>query len=59
MVQRSAASRPSMIEPAYRAMQIKNAVPVVLLVFLAPVFPVAAHSLEELQGQLGDREKYF
>jgi protein SCO1 len=40
-------------------MQIKNSVPLALLLLLAPVFPLAAHSLEELQGQLGDREKYF
>ena len=40
-------------------MQIKNSILVVLLLFLAPVLPLAAHSLEELQGQLGDREKYF
>ena len=30
-----------------------------LLLLLGPAFPLAAHSLEELQGQLGDREKYF
>ena len=29
------------------------------LALLALIFPLAAHSLEELQGQLGDREKYF
>ena len=40
-------------------MQVKNAILAFLLLLLAPVFPVAAHSLEELQGQLGDREKYF
>jgi protein SCO1/2 len=40
-------------------MQIKNSVPLSLLLLLPPVFPLAAHSLEELQGQLGDREKYF
>jgi protein SCO1 len=31
----------------------------VLLLVLAPAFPLGAHSLEELQAQLGDREKYF
>ena len=40
-------------------MQIKNSISGVLLMLLAPVLPLAAHSLEELQGQLGDREKYF
>jgi protein SCO1 len=61
MVRRSAASRPSMIEPAGRAMHIKNskAIVLLLLLLLAPIFPLAAHSLEELQGELGDREKYF
>jgi protein SCO1/2 len=49
----------SMIQPACRAMHIKNLTATVLLVLLTPVLPVAAHSLEELQGQLGEREKYF
>jgi protein SCO1 len=49
----------SMIQPACRAMHMKNLTATVLLVLLTPVLPVAAHSLEELQGQLGDREKYF
>jgi protein SCO1 len=40
-------------------MQSKNSVAVLLLLLLAPALPLAAHSLEELQGQLGDREKYF
>jgi protein SCO1/2 len=46
------------IQPADGAMEIKNSTALVLLL-LAPVLPLAAHSLEELQGQLGDREKYF
>jgi len=40
-------------------MQIKISTLVVLLLLLAPVLPLSGHSLEELQGQLGDREKYF
>jgi protein SCO1 len=40
-------------------MHIKNLMAIVLLLLLAPIFPLAPHSLEELQGQLGDREKYF
>jgi len=40
-------------------MPIKNSLAVALLLLLAPVLPLAAHSLEELQGQLGDEEKYF
>jgi len=40
-------------------MQIRNSILVVVLLLLAPVLPLAAHSLEELQGQLGEREKYF
>jgi protein SCO1/2 len=40
-------------------MQIKISTHVMLLLLLGPAFPLAAHSLEELQGQLGDREKYF
>jgi protein SCO1/2 len=40
-------------------MHIKSLMVVVLLLPLAPVLPVAAHSLEELEGQLGEREKYF
>jgi protein SCO1/2 len=40
-------------------MQTANAILVSLLLLLAPVLPSAAHSLEELEGQLGDREKYF
>ena len=48
-----------MIQPACRAMETTKAILFVLLSVVAPVFPLAAHSLEELQGQLGDREKYF
>jgi protein SCO1/2 len=40
-------------------MQIKDSLAVALLLLLAPVLPLAAHSLEELQGELGDQEKYF
>ena len=40
-------------------MQIMISTLVMLLLLLGPAFPLAAHSLEELQGQLGDREKYF
>jgi protein SCO1 len=40
-------------------MHIKSLMVVVLLLPLAPVLPVAGHSLEELEGQLGEREKYF
>jgi protein SCO1/2 len=40
-------------------MRVKNAISVGLLLLLSPVLPLAAHSLEELQGQLSDREKYF
>ena len=40
-------------------MQIKSLMAIVLLLLLVPIFPLAAHSLEELQGELGDREKYF
>jgi len=40
-------------------MHIKDLVTMVLLLLLVPIFPLAAHSLEELQGELGDREKYF
>ena len=40
-------------------MQIKNSIFVAQLLLLTPVFPLAAHPLEELQGQLRDREKYF
>jgi len=40
-------------------MRIKSLMAIVLLTVAAPVFPLAAHSLQELEGQLSDREKYF
>jgi protein SCO1/2 len=40
-------------------METTKAILFVLLTVAAPAFPLAAHSLEELQGQLVDREKYF
>src|SRR5918996_3334037 len=41
------------------AMKIPYAILIALLLTAATVTPSAAHSLSELQGMLGDREKYF
>jgi len=38
---------------------MKRSILLLLLLALAPPLPLAAHSLEELQGQLRDRETYF
>lgn len=40
-------------------MQAANAILAVLLLVVAPAFPSVAHSLEDLESELGDREKYF
>src|SRR5918996_3571759 len=41
------------------AMKIPYAILIALLLTVATVTPSAAHSLSELEGMLGDREKYF
>jgi protein SCO1/2 len=41
------------------AMKIPDAILIALLLAVATVTPSAAHSLDELEGMLGDRERYF